>query len=68
MFEATRPGPYLPLRWQVSPGAPPLDFWDPSPETPSDAASGTMGSQGWIVAKHEHGWVYVMVSDTGVRP
>jgi hypothetical protein len=68
MFDAGRPGPYLPSRWQVSPGAPPLDFWDASPETPADAASGAMGSQGWIIAKHERDWVYVMVRDTGVRP
>ena len=65
LFEASGPTAHLPTHWHQSPDFNKLAWWDPSPETPVDAASGTVGIYGWILMKYERGYVYIIISDTG---
>jgi hypothetical protein len=53
---------YLPAAWDVLVE---LEWWDPDPDTPVDAAARAYGTNGWIVAKYEHGDVYLTITDTG---
>jgi hypothetical protein len=65
MFRDSGPTAHMPTDWRQAPQLEPLEWWDPSPDTPPDAASGQVGVYGWILAKHERGHVYVFISDTG---
>jgi hypothetical protein len=64
-FEQSGPTAHLPTAWKQSDEIAALDWWDPGPETPPDAASGTVGVYGWVLTKYEGGCVYVVISDTG---
>ena len=61
------PSAHLPTAWRLPPGSKAVEWWDAGVDTPADSASGSVGVFGWIVAKHEHGCVYVIISDTGHR-
>jgi hypothetical protein len=65
LFKDSGPTAHLPTAWKQSDEFDRLAWWDPSPETPVDAASGSVGTYGWILAKYERGHVYVIISDTG---
>lgn len=66
LYEATGPNTYLPAPWKQAPEHPHLSWWDPAPDTPSDAASATFGADGWLVGKYENGCAYFIISgDTG---
>jgi hypothetical protein len=65
LFKDGGPTAHLPTAWKQSDEFGRLQWWDPSPDTPMDAASGSVGAYGWIVAKYERGHVYVMISDSG---
>jgi hypothetical protein len=54
--------PYLPAAWR---GDREPQWWDPSAETPADAAARGFGANGWLVAKREGDDVYLVVTDTG---
>lgn len=55
---------YLPASWKGPPDTE-LHWWDAAAETPPDARAASWGVNGWIVAKHEGGSAYVVVTDTG---
>ncbi len=55
---------YLPAAWAAEPELR-LGWWDPGPGTPPDSAARGFGVNGWIVAKHERGTAYLIVTDTG---
>jgi hypothetical protein len=64
-FEESGPTAHLPTEWKPSPEVRRIEWWDPTPGTPPDAASGRVGAYGWMLAKYERGFVYVFISDTG---
>jgi hypothetical protein len=52
-------GGHLPASWAgVS-----VPWWDATSDTPETSAARPHGTSGWIVAKHEQGRIYVIVSD-----
>jgi hypothetical protein len=55
---------YLPAAWHT-PQNLELDWWNPSADTPPDAAAKAFGFNGWLVAKYEQGWAYLIATDTG---
>jgi hypothetical protein len=55
-------GGHLPASWTLPSGAS-LSWWDATSETPEASAARPHGTSGWIVAKHEQGRIYVIVSD-----
>lgn len=55
---------YLPTSWKIVPELT-LEWWDPDQNTPAEAAAKSFGSNGWIVAKYERDYIYVIVTDTG---
>lgn len=66
-FSVSGPNVHLPTDWSPPPGIDAPDWWQPSTETPPDAASGQVGLYGSIAVKWESGRVYVVVVDTGHR-
>jgi hypothetical protein len=50
----------LPGQWKPTPLYEP-DWWDPSPDIPDGTAMMYEGSAGWIIAKHENGYVYIVI-------
>jgi hypothetical protein len=54
----------LPGHWKLAPGLH-LDWWDPTLEIPDDTGFSSFGVNGFIVAKHERGFVYLKASDNG---
>lgn len=68
LYESTGPNTYLPAPWKQAPEHPHLPWWNPSPETPADSASAVFGADGWLAAKYENGYVYIIVSgDSGLE-
>ena len=67
LLSVSGPNVHLPSGWQPAPEIPRPDWWEPSSDTPPDAASGTVGTFGSIIAKWEAGRVYVLITDTGHR-
>jgi hypothetical protein len=65
LFRETGPTAQLPRNWQQLEVIKPPQWWNPSDETPPDAASATIGVYGCILAKWENEYVYVIISDTG---
>jgi hypothetical protein len=59
--------PYLPTGWKTVPQVE-LDWWDATRTTPPDSWAGPFGVAGRIVAKLERGHLYVIATDTGLRP
>jgi hypothetical protein len=59
------PNAYLPSSWKLPPEAGEVSWWDVSSNTPPDAASATLHRDGWIIAKHENGYTWIILSDTG---
>lgn len=55
---------HLPACWD-GPTDRELPWWDPAPQTPSDAAARFYGVNGWIVAKYERGSTYLILTDSG---
>ena len=55
---------YLPTAWVSEPNVE-IDWWNPSSDTPVDAAAKAFGTNGWILAKYERGYVYLIVTDSG---
>jgi hypothetical protein len=66
-FSDTGPSGLLPSSWKQTDEFGRLDWWTPSTATPPDAAAAPLGPYGWILAKHEDGFVYILISDTGQR-
>jgi hypothetical protein len=66
-FSASGPNVHLPTDWRPNPQIDNPDWWNPTPETPPDAASGMAGTFGSLAAKWEAGRVYVLLTDTGHR-
>ena len=58
---------HLPASWEPAPDMRNPAWWQPTGETPPDAASGLVGSDGSLITKWESGHTYVMVTDTGHR-
>ncbi|MGH3924578.1 MAG: hypothetical protein ACRDTT_17250 [Pseudonocardiaceae bacterium] len=54
----------LPGDWKLASGLR-LDWWDPTLDIPDDTGMGSFGVNGFIVSKHERGFVYVKASDIG---
>lgn len=54
---------HLPASWGAPPGVE-LEWWDPSPETPSNARARSYGVNGWIVAKLERRFAFLILTDT----
>jgi hypothetical protein len=67
LFSSTGPAGRLPFDWSPPPEMQRPDWWTPSPETPPDAATGTLGLYGKIAAKWEGGRVFLVIEDTGHR-
>jgi hypothetical protein len=55
---------YLPASWACE-SEDTVSWWDPTFETPADAAARAYGVNGWIIAKYENGAVFIIVTDTG---
>jgi hypothetical protein len=55
-------GGNLPASWALPDGVA-VPWWDATMETPAVAAARSHGRAGWIVAKHEHGHVHLIVTD-----
>jgi hypothetical protein len=56
---------YLPTNWKATPQIK-LDWWNPKITTPfDDAAAGSFGLNGSIIAKYEGCNIYIMVTDHG---
>lgn len=66
-FSISGPNVHLPVDWSPPPEIDTPDWWQPSPETPPDAASGRVGMYGSVIMKWENGRVYVLIVDTGHR-
>jgi hypothetical protein len=66
-FVVSGPNVHLLTDWQPPPKIEKPAWWDPSSETPPDAASGKVGIYGSIVVKWEEGRVYALIVDTGHR-
>jgi len=58
-------GGFLPTAWRAMSDAA-LPWWDATADTPASAGARPFGNAGWIVAKLEHGHVYLIATDTGV--
>lgn len=67
VFSTSGPDAHLPIDWRPAAQIESPAWWDPTSETPADAASGRVGMFGSIAAKWEAGRVYVMITDTGHR-
>jgi hypothetical protein len=57
---AVEAGGHLPAVWTSDAQ---ISWWDATPDTPDASAARPHGTSGWIVAKHEQGRIYVIVSD-----
>jgi hypothetical protein len=66
-FSTSGPDVHLPIDWRPASQIDKPEWWNPTPETPADAASGQVGTFGSIAAKWEADRVYVMITDTGHR-
>lgn len=66
-FSVSGPNVRLPIDWSSPPEIDAPDWWQPSANTPSDAASGQVGVYGSIAVKWENGRVYAIIVDTGHR-
>lgn len=65
LLSESGPNAFLPSRWQMNDEFPALSWWDATAETPSDAASGLVDRHGFLLAKHENGKVYLIISSSG---
>ena len=57
-------GMYLPASWDCEAEAA-ASWWNPTAETPDNAAARQYGVNGWVVAKYENGAIYINLTDTG---
>ncbi|MFZ5511091.1 MAG: hypothetical protein ACOZCP_13660 [Pseudomonadota bacterium] len=66
-FSESGPDVHLPIDWSPAPEITRPRWWNPTPATPPDAASGKVGLYGSLAAKWEDGKVFVLIEDTGHR-
>jgi len=66
-FSVSGPSVHLPIDWSPPAEVDAPDWWQPSADTPPDAASGQVGVYGSIAVKWEKGRVYAFIVDTGHR-
>ena len=53
--------PHLPAAWGLPPGLA-IDWWDAAVDTPDNARAKSLDDDGWIVAKHEQNYVYLIAA------
>lgn len=53
--------PHLPAAWEL-PRELSLPWWDAETTTPDNATAASIDDDGWLVAKHENDYVYVIVA------
>jgi hypothetical protein len=53
---------YWPGQWKADPKLD-LEWWNPKLETPKNAAAKDFGTEGWILATYEQGYVFITAFD-----
>lgn len=66
-FALSGPTVHLPIDWAPPPEVAAPPWWEPTGETPHDAAGGPLGRYGSIAVKWERGRVYCRLIDPGPR-